>query len=165
MQDFLETTQRLSKRFESLYYLKLFRVVGELKSSVKAGLLKPFRKVIAVVAATTPISKFSTKVGAKIASANAKVTAKLGAKGVLAAKVFSKVALGVINVGLGIWDIVDGVNALEEGNEQAQQFREESDKLEELNMVIVNQFTETMIELGCTQGKIYIKKKLEWNFL
>ena len=41
----------------------------------------------------------------------------------------SKVSFGLLDVGLGIWDIVDGVKAIKEGNAQAKAFRKAGRKI------------------------------------
>ena len=63
----------------------------------------------------------NTKIGAKIG-------AKLGGKSI--GKLLSKVTFGLLDVGLGIWDIVDGVNTLKKGSSQAREFRKSAKEME-----------------------------------
>ena len=55
-------------------------------------------------------------------------------------KVVSKVSFGLLDLGFAIWDIVDGVNAINEGNAQAKAFRKAGDKVLELKKDINHLF-------------------------
>ena len=58
-----------------------------------------------------------------------KFIGKVGAK--ITGKVLSKFSFGVLDVGLGIWEIYDGVKAIKEGNAKAKEFRKAGKKAEE----------------------------------
>ena len=52
----------------------------------------------------------------------------------------SKVSFGLLDFGLGIWDIVDGVKALTTGNKKAKKFREAGQKLTDAKIEILKLF-------------------------
>ena len=71
----------------------------------------------------------------------------------------SKFTFGVLDVGLDVWDIVDGVKALTNGNPKAKLFREAGEKLQNTKNNVTEEFDS--IKGRCDGSSKQVKFKLE----
>jgi len=138
-----ERLRKLRKVMQNIIGSKTWKLFGELsrwKKTTKNISLKQLRKALGT-------KKFRGRVKAKWKSTgigktwkNLKASLKtkfigglekVGIKftGKSVGKFLSKFTFGALDVGLGIWDIVDGIKAIKEGNAQAKEFRKAGKKV------------------------------------
>ena len=63
-------------------------------------------------------------------------------------------AFALLDLGLAIWDLVDGVKALKEGSVTAEKFREAADDLEEVHERNKKYFQDIVSQCVISQGKL-----------
>ena len=106
--------------------------------------------------------KITDKITQPISEALGKeVSKKLGGKTLGATlKVASKVTLGLVDVGLSVWELYENVNQFLGENEEAKKFKEAANKLDGLKKTVNNaiedrheECTKTQLDLTCTWSK------------
>merc|ERR1719309_176516 len=133
---YIEKLLKWEKRFEKITDLKLYKQVGKLKKAVKTKALQPFRAVYQKLLKTSvgsKMAKFMGKITGKVSDwlAGGTAAGKIAGKVLgTAGKVASKFGFAVLDLGMAVWDIIDGIKKLKEGSSVAKQFLKAAEELE-----------------------------------
>ena len=103
--------------------------------------------------------KTLSKLGEKVLG-TAEEPTKLGSKlaGKSAGKILSKVGFGVLDVGFGIWDIIDSAKDIREGSAQAKEFRKGAEAIVERKKEINELFNNITKRCDTTAKKVCCAK-------
>ena len=161
------------KRFDSVTDKKLFDKIAEFKNAKVNGMIKQFRKTFQTAVTKVlnnkvvgTLVKLAKKFGTAMMSQASKLGAWFGAKAAgkvagkavlgVAGKLAGKIGLSVLDLGMSIWDMVDGIQALSKGSPVAKKFRIAAGKLE--NVHFENEETFASLINECMAENSGIKK-------
>ena len=160
------------KRFESITYIKLYDTIGDFKKAKIDRTIKTFRKAFQTAVTKVlnnkvvgTLVKLSKKFGTAVMSQAAKLGAWFGAKAAgkvatnavltTAGTLAGKIGLSVLDLGMAIWDMVDGIKSLSKGSPVAKKFRIAAGKLENVHFeneeTLANLVNECMAENSGTE--------------
>ena len=146
----LTKLKKWNANFESITATKLYDKIDEFKKAILKGAVDKFRETFQNNIFNTlregiqkglarMAGKFGTKLGTSsvgkflmtAGSALKKGAGKVA--GTVLTKMVGKFAFGVLDLGMAIWDMVDGIQSLQKGSPVAKTFKQSASKLEQVH--------------------------------